>query len=71
MKMNQKQRLLKYLKKYKTITPLEALRDLGIYRLSGQIFILRNEGHKITTETKDVLNRFGETCHIANYIYEE
>lgn len=66
--MTQKQRLVEYLERYGSVTPLEALRDLGIYRLSAQIFTLRKEGYDIETETAVVSNRFGEKCHIANYV---
>lgn len=67
--MNQKQRLLNYLKEYGSINPLEALRDLGIYRLSAQIFKLRCEGYEIETQTSVVTNRFKEKCYVANYIF--
>lgn len=66
----QKERLIDYLEKYGSINPIEALRDLGIYRLSAQIFILRKLGYKIKTDLVDVHNRFSEVCKIANYIYE-
>lgn len=66
----QQERLLEYLKRYGSINPIEALRDLGIYRLSAQIFVLRKLGYKIKTDIVDVHNRFSEVCHVANYIYE-
>lgn len=68
--MNQQERLLEHLKVYKTINPLEAWRDLGIYRLSATILILRQQGHEIETTRMDVKNRFGEKCHVAKYVYK-
>lgn len=49
--LTKKARLLKYLKTHKNgITGHDALLKLGLYRLSGEIHQLRNEGHDIKTE---------------------
>ena len=53
-----KSRLLKYLKEYKSITSLEAIRDLGNTRLSASIFVLKDEGHNIQTENTQVATRW-------------
>jgi hypothetical protein len=53
-----KTRLLQYLKDYKSITSLEAIRDLGNTRLSASIFILKEDGHNITTENSQVPTRW-------------
>lgn len=51
MKQTKKAQLLKYLQTHRRgITGLDALRKLGLYRLSGEIHALRNEGHNIKTE---------------------
>ena len=68
--MTQDQRLLDYLKDNKHIDPLQAWQELGIYRLSACVFRLRQEGWEIETEFKNVLNRFDEKCHVANYKME-
>ena len=65
--MSQLDRVLSHLKSKRTIQPLEAWRDLGIYRLSAIIYDLRQEGHKITTKRIEVVNRFGEVAFIAEY----
>ena len=39
-----------YLKEYKSITALEALKELGSLRLAARINDLRNEGHNIITK---------------------
>ena len=39
----QKAKILKHLKSGKPITPIEALRDYGIFRLSGRIFDIKDE----------------------------
>jgi hypothetical protein len=48
----QPQKVLAYLKRHRTITPREALMDLGIYRLAAVVFDLRYCGWDITTESK-------------------
>jgi hypothetical protein len=68
--MAQMERVLSHLKTKGTIQPLEAWRDLGIYRLSAVIFDLRQEGHKIDTKRIEMVNRFGEPALIAEYSLE-
>ena len=48
--MSQRTEVLAYLKKGKTITPLEALRLFGCFRLADVIYKLRNQGHVIDME---------------------
>jgi hypothetical protein len=67
--MTQKERLLDFLKTH-SINPLESWQFLGIYRLSAIIFILRKEGHNITTEMEEVGNMYGEMCRVARYELE-
>ena len=52
-KMSQKEACLDYLKKYGSITPLEALTAFNSLRLSSIIFRLRNEGHQIDTKINE------------------
>ena len=60
-------RLLDYLEAQRSVTPMEAWFDLGIYRLSACVFKLRKLGHNIITSRVTVKNRFGEDCIVANY----
>ena len=64
---NQKERTLDYIREYGSITPLEAMRDLGVYRLSAVVFDLKAEGHDIETTLVEVYNRFGGTARVAKY----
>lgn len=52
-KMTQKQACLDYLKKYGSITPLEALTAFHSFRLAAIIWELRKEGYDIATEIND------------------
>jgi len=67
MKKNQNIRLLQYLKENKRINPLQALTELGIYRLGARIFDLKKMGYDITKTNIAVKNRFGEKCIVAEY----
>ena len=73
MRSTHKTRLISYLKQYKTITSLEAIRDLGNTRLSATIFTLRDEGYNITSDNVEVMTRFKnkngtyKTTKVARY----
>ena len=67
MQLNKTKSILEHLKKYKSITPLEALKEYGSMRLGAIIFELRKE-HNIETKMIDVPTRFG-TSRVAQYVY--
>ena len=48
--MSQADELLAYIKKNGTITPMDALIKLGIYRTAARVYDLRNAGHNIVTD---------------------
>ncbi len=50
MKEPHNKAVLDYLRKHKTITPLEALNKIGTMRLAARIHNLRKRGHQIETE---------------------
>ncbi len=56
MTSTQNRMILDHLRKEKTITPLEALRLYGVFRLSARIFDLKDAGHVILTEMIKVGN---------------
>ena len=60
-------RLLDYLKKFGSITSLDAIRDLGNTRLSATIYTLRSDGHNIESEDMQVNNRWGGTTTVSKY----
>lgn len=68
MTINKTQAVLKLLKKYRKLTPLEALRECGTMRLGAIIFNLRKD-YKIDTNMIDVPTRFG-TSRVAQYVYK-
>ena len=70
--MTQKQLILDYLKKNKSITSWKAIQDFHITRVADVILRLRKEGHNI--ETQKITNknsRTGKTTQYAKYVYHE
>ena len=65
----QKKRVLMYLERFGSITPLEAFREFGIMRLAAVIFKLRKE-YAIATVKEYSVNRFGEKVGFARYFLE-
>lgn len=66
--MTKKQLILEHLKKYRSITPLEALNEYGSMRLGAVIFELRKD-YKIRTNLIDVAGKYGNST-VAQYVYE-
>lgn len=67
----QQVRLLAHLRLVDSVTPLEAWKELGIYRLSAVVYELREAGYDIDTAFVSVTNQFGEPCRIARYTLNE
>ena len=69
-KPTQCERILDYMKRFGSITQLEALQDLACFRLASRISELRKDGWAIKAEQVAVKNRFQETCYIKKYSLE-
>lgn len=66
--VTQEMRVLKYIEDFGSISPLEAIRDLGVMRLAAVIYNLKHDyGIEIVTETETGNNRYGEPTHWARY----
>ena len=68
--MTQNEMVLAWLKKA-PIGPMQALNELGVYRLASRINDLRNDGHKIDTQREYVINRQGDEVRVARYVLKE
>lgn len=68
--VTQKARLMNYFRTGKKITSLEALTELGIYRLSARLSELESSGIPISREGTKVVNRYGEEVYIKRYWIE-
>lgn len=66
-KAKQPQRVLDYMEKYGSITPLQAFDELGILRLAAVISVLKKRGCTIDSEFVSVRNRYGEKCRVKQY----
>lgn len=67
MAVTQCDRILRHLKDYGSITPLEAMNEYGIMRLAARINDLRAQGIDIASEVKTGKNRYGEATHFSVY----
>ena len=67
MKLNQKEKVMRHLNNYGSITPLDAFRDYGIMRLAAVIFNLKEDGNDIDSEMISSSNRFGEKVSFSEY----
>lgn len=69
--MTQRDKIRNYMKAYGGITPLDAMKDLGIMRLASRISEMVKDGEPITRSIVSDKNRDGETVHYAKYFYSE
>ena len=65
--MSDKLRVLQHLQERGSITPLEAFDGFGCYRLGARIWELRRDGHDISTEIVQDVDRNGEPKRYARY----
>ena len=70
MKITQNEMVIDYIDVFGSINALEAMRDLGIYRLASRISDLKRQGHKIKSKMVAVRTRNGGTTHIASYSWD-
>ena len=65
--MTQKEKVLRHLQTYGSITPLEAWSEYGIMRLGARIADIEADGIKIEHGRISVKNRFGEKVSVSRY----
>lgn len=65
--INQRQRILQYIREFGYITCYDAYRDLGITQLGARIKELKNEGYNFRTETQCRTNRYGDKVNFVRY----
>ena len=69
--MTQCERILKYMRDFGSINPMQAMKDLGVMRLAARVADLKKAGHKITRRTVTGRNRYDEKVIFAEYRLEE
>ena len=69
--MTQNEHIERHLKKYGSITTMEAFTEYGITRISARIFELRKNGMNISDRWETKKNRFDEPVRYVRYTLEE
>lgn len=67
MKETQCSKILDYMEREGSITPLDALREFGCMRLASRITDLRKAGFVIHKEMETAKNKNGEAVRYARY----
>ena len=65
--MTQKELIIQYMNDFGSITPVQAMKDLGVMRLAARISDLEAEGWNIEHERESGKNRYGEKVSYARY----
>ena len=71
MKPSQCQQILDYMRRFGSINPLQALYDIGCFRLAPRIFDLKKKGYLIISKRVNYITRLGEAKHFNEYILKE
>ena len=66
-KISQKQRILKYMNDFGSITTYDAFKDIGCTKLTTRISELRQEGYLIIGTAETSTNRYGEKVTYNRY----
>lgn len=66
-KGSQNDRILKYLESHGSITTMEAFIELGVTRLSGRIYELKENGYNICGRDVKVPTRTGGMATVTEY----
>lgn len=70
MKSSQCERIIQYINECGSITQMEALKELGCFRLASRINDLKRKGYNIRRDMITVKNRYNEPVQIARYKIE-
>lgn len=69
MKVTQRQLIINYIKDFGSITPMEAVFDLGITKLATRISEMRADGMEFRIEMVNDKNRYGKPTRYARYSF--
>ena len=67
--MNQRNRIIRYLKDFGSITAYEAVSELGILQLSSRLGELEKMGYSFERERLTRKNRYGEKVTFMRYSF--
>ncbi len=66
-RLTQSMKIIKYMMDFGSITPIQAMQDLGVMRLAARISDIEAEGWEIIHERETGRNRYGEKTTYAKY----
>lgn len=69
--MNQREKILDYIRRFGSISPFEAFRDLGITKLATRISEMIRSGVEIVKIQESGVNRFGQPIYYMRYKLKE
>ena len=64
---SQNKRILNYLKRGHRMTPMDALELFGCFRLAARVYDLRQEGHNISKQIRELSNG----VNVAEYLLDQ
>ena len=67
MKEKQEIRVIKYIERFGSISPMEAFSDLGVTKLATVVSRLKRQNIRFYQYYESTYNRFGEVCHYMRY----
>lgn len=69
--MSQCERIVQYINQHGSITPLDAVNDLGCMRLASRITDLKQRGVNVISEWEEGKNRRGEKTRYKRYFIKK
>lgn len=67
--MTQREAILKHIRDFGSITPMQAFTDLGITKLATRISEMKRSGYAIRTASVRAENRYGKPIHFCRYSF--
>lgn len=65
--MNQRELIVKYIRDFGSITPMDAFMDLGCTKLATRVSELKDEGYRILDKWEKGKNRYGKPTRWKRY----
>ena len=71
MKVTQRQLILKYIEDFGSITPMEAIFDLGITKLATRVSEMRRDGIQFKIDTVKSKKQIRQDCKVCQILIPE
>ena len=65
------EQIVEYMERFGSINPLQALQDIGCFRLASRISDLRKQGYPIISKRVNYITKLGEAKHFNEYRLKE